>query len=614
MKKMKSLLAISLTLAIIVGSLVFATGVSAQTENVNNNVLGGEIPIVYAATNKGANTYAGREVDRNNGWVHGISAFDNKGYDRVDAWKPYLAKLTDNNADTTFKIKPMTYEQSTDDDVLLVYEIAPTDISSIEIDIASGSTSGIKVYAANTTAALYGTLVADIAATSSNIEQAITTVDTRYIAFVFAHTDLTVKDIKVFGNFEDKSTSPDVLAEGQIPISYVVHNPLGTTTARNVYHQDQPNGAWHPNTGYDKLTVNASHPNGYNYNEERIGIWSSITKNLTDNKLDTWLRAKPENTSNGDTVVIVFELDGLYKINGFEFDFYEGHEVVQLGKKQFKVYASDNSATLYKAESMIADVTTYDHQYRNETAVSKLAKYIAIQVIGNFCISEIAFNGESAGEDIIAGKTPIVYTTINSGTLTDAWRELECEGTGKQGIDLPNGRGEARVEEWRPYLSRFTDGNANNSFFIGARDATQNDDIKLVYEIPASKINGFSINVRTADVSKKTTGGIKVYAANSYADLEKESSVVATVPATTGSVISAIDPGELADAKYVMFAFTTPMIHVYELDLYGTQPYDVNEDNDVTIRDLVALYNIIKEGDSWDQCDMADLRESLLKS
>ena len=602
MKNLKSFLAISLTLAIIVGSLVFSTGVSAATESELENVLAGETPIVYAVFNAGSTTNAYQEAyyDASN-FKMCYDAFADNGEGRINFWKPYMAKLTDENADTNQTIKPMNSGK----DIGIIYEIAQADIKSIEIDIANGSTGDVRVYAANSTASLYSTLIDTIPATSTSVTRTVNTTDTRYIAFFFNNPNLVVNEIKLNGNFEGKkSESPDVLAQEQIPITYVAHNPLGTIAYRNIYDQGLNN---HPNSGYDKLK-------NYNYNNDRIAYWQPYTKLLTDNDTSTWLRAKPENAS--DNMVIVFELAELMKIDGFKFNFYEEHAVVKLGVKKFKVYASDNAATLYNAENMISNVSTYDDEYLNDITVNKLAKYIAIQCYENFCISEITFNGEALGEDIITGKTPIVYTTTEAGELYNSMHELTCDGqtNGLMGIDLPNGRGVDRVETWKTHLSRFTDGATNNSSFLGVRfDSHNTDGIKLTYEIPASKLTAFSINVRTADVGKKTTGGIKVYAANSYADLEKESSVVATVPATTGSVISAIDPGELADAKYVMFAFTTPMIHIYELDLYGTQPYDVNEDNDVTIRDLVALYNIIKEGDSWDQCDMADLRESLLK-
>ncbi len=306
----------------------------------------------------------------------------------------------------------------------------------------------------------------------------------------------------------------------------------------------------------------------------RVDTWKPHLSRFTDGAVDqsSFLGVRFD-SHNTDGIKLTYEIPAS-KLNSFSINV----RTADVGKKTtggIKVYAANSYADLEKESSVIATVSATTGSVNAAADSGDLinAKYVMFAFTTPLIhIYELELYGVEIGENILTGKTPIVYTTTNAGTLVDSMHELTCDGqaNGLQGIDLPNNRGTARVDTWKPHLSRFTDGAVDQSSFLGVRfDSHNTDGIKLTYEIPASKLNAFSINVRTADVGKKTTGGIKVYAANSYADLEKESSVIATVPATTGSVAAVMNSSAPADAKYVMFAFTTPLIHIYELELYG---------------------------------------------
>ena len=325
----------------------------------------------------------------------------------------------------------------------------------------------------------------------------------------------------------------------------------------------------------------------------RVDTWKPHLSRFTDGAVDqSSFMGVRFDSHNTDGIKLTYEIPAS-KLTAFSINV----RTADVGKKTtggIKVYAANTYADLEKESSVIATVpaTTGSVAAVMSSSAPADAKYVMFAFTTPLIhIYELELYGTKKGENVIAGKTPTVYTTTNSGTLTDAWRELECEGTGKQGIDLPNGRGEARVTEWAPYLSRFTDGKTDNSFFIGARATTQNDDVKIVYEIPASKIISFSFNVRTADVGKKTTGGVKVYAANNYSDIGTADSLIATLTATSGSFSSEVT-SDITDAKYIVFALTTPQIHVYEIEVYGEKAEEENIEQpsgDSILSDLIPV-------------------------
>ena len=543
----------------------YVSGIEVYGEKTNPNVVAGKLPSAIAPTTQGTIWYKWNMLRDENGgetlWGYDLLQPDHQAA-ADGAIKNYTPKLTDGNADTTMLLKPQfCYDKTVPDsyhDIYIVYELGDeANLEGVLINTTSTASKSVDIYAAGNYADLYKNKVATATTENKNISVAVSTIATKFVAFVFKTPDCFVSEIEVYGNKVSNVASgliPSAFAptaQGQIWYKWGMIRTENTDT----------NKIW----GYDLLQPDHTGA----YNDDKIAYLTPLTDGKTDKSL--WIQ--PENAwdlndvTKYDDMYIVYELSEKANLSGFEFKMGAGGVS---STKTVDVYAAGTYADLYK--NKVTTITT-DTQNIVGTLSTVETKFIAfvLKTPGYF-VSEISVYSSEEGDlepditftqpNLAKGKMPIVYTSSNVGGNGYNWTETNVApgGPAKFGYSIPIKEGITGVDTWKEYLTKLTDDNLQTSQWVQPIHSTQ--DFVIVYELDKSTaLEGFMLDAKNGSVNGT------VYASENYADLFSAGKIVAQLNKSGAAVcIKALTN---VTAKYVAFVLNAPACYINEIAIYG---------------------------------------------
>lgn len=189
---------------------VFGDTTPSDVAFTKPNILGGKIPVTYTSANQGGTSYNWRKVrtvkDVKDSSTEIIGGYDalitpTEGLSDKSKWEPFVSKFTDGNVSTAQWVQPeWNYSGTNYDDMVIVYEFEDAmNLEGFSFNTYSSKSKTIKVYAANTSAELFKEPVATITTDNYIVKDNISTVATKYIAFVLTTPALYVSEIEVYG-------------------------------------------------------------------------------------------------------------------------------------------------------------------------------------------------------------------------------------------------------------------------------------------------------------------------------------------------------------------------------------------------------------------------------
>ncbi len=562
-RSIQKTVSILISVIMIITSLVALCGIpaGATTASEQSNLLNGLIPITYTGATQGTTSYNWQPVriDDNNStkWGYDTILVPNEGVAGMESWVPYLTKLTDGIAETTQWVQPGRISNPYDNFVI-AYELNElVNLDGFSFNTSSTASKTVAVYAANTKADLFKNKVAELSTEDANVTATISTVASKYVAFVLKTPGYYVSEIEVYG----KELTNNVIA-GKYASAYA---PTARTSSTIWYkwgmirvEDNDTNKMW----GWDLLQPD--HTAAFNDTNK-----AHIAK-LTDNKADTAILLKPENcwdktTDAGyDNMYIVYELDRPTNLDSFSFN------TTSTNSKTVEVYAASNYADLYS--SKVAKITATTNT-KVEGHISTFAtKYVAFVLeTPGYYVSEIEVYGK-ATTSVIEGEIPIVYTSTADGGNSYNWEttRIDAAGTLKGGYSMPMKQNILAYGSWKQYLTKLTDNNFATAQWV--QPANSPRDFAIVYETNGSAdISGFIVD--TASTASKN---IKVYAAATYADLFSNN--IADITTSNKTVAQALAT-PTTDSRYVGFLFDGPAYDVNEIQVCGDMDYVSNDIN-----------------------------------
>ena len=370
------------------------------------------------------------------------------------------------------------------------------------------------MYASDIIADLYSNKITTVTTENMSIQAEISTIGTKYIAFVLTTPDYYVSEISVYGDAKSDEedevvfTTPNVI-KNQIPIRY-------TSSDRNTFnfnwHQVRfGEGDWEMYFGY---SVAPAIPE----NAEGEAFWQPYMEKLTDESTDTGLLIKPEFCYTGshyDDVLMVYQIPDTM-VDGISID-YEN----TLGK--VKVYAAPSLAQLYNESSLIAEIRTNKINTTVKKAVSQRARFVSFVFEEPSCvINEIEIHGTDYvrpdyGTNLVLGKNPMSIFVANreypigsngarlwaSDAETDRWNDMAL---------IPETQGWFTDNDFTKYKDWLHDG------------AQKYINTKSHYKVLAYDFG--SISTLNKILVDSNMGGYDIYVSEKFNDLYKSTSRV----------------------------------------------------------------------------------------
>lgn len=582
-RNIQRLASILVSVIIIITSLVAVCGIPANAQNTveQSNLLKGLIPITFTGSDVGNNHYNWQEIRTNkvgnadSTSKMGYDVRNNQGLSGKDSWIPYTTKLTDGNTDTKQWIEPLT----DGNDFVITYELEnPANVQGFSIKTTGADSAHqsktVKVYMAPTYEELFGRLIDTYVTDKNDVEAVLSTVNTRYISFVFSNPEWYATEIEIYG----EETAPNIL-KGAIPITF--------TGTDNDLHYNwvgifEDSGVFNNTSGYD-IYVNENM-------SAREGFWLPYTTKLTDGTVLTkqWIQQGHQEKN----FIITYDLGECYNLERFSINTQSTKE------KSVKVYASENYSDLFTSMIDNGGATTSAAISRDISAVN--VRYVAfILTAPGYYVTEIELFGEKTAPNAVSGLIPITYTGSEVGNNHYDWSQVaryhasENGGAGEQwygGFDQRKNEGmSGRLGVWKDLLCKMTDGNTATKQWVEPMNSGR--DFVITYELESStNIQAFSIKTLNAVNASKT---VKVYAGSDYTELF--TNLIGTYNTAENNIEANVT---CLNTKYIMFVFTYPELYISEIEVYGEDTYsvgDANCDGAINATDMAHLRYIVLE-------------------
>ena len=555
--KFQKLSALMLSFVLFLTSLVcnitsFATSQSQGDDPVN--VLAGLTPIAFMAVAPGGTAYdwtAMRGPNAEWGWdgYDKSNSREDVSVTKVVRWENYVAKLTDENVDESFLLRAV----DTSKEILITYQITESALS--RFSMAGINCTSINFYASDSYATLFNNVISTSTPSEGSVSTEISVQKAKFVGFRLKGCNSYIKEISVYGKAleTEPETEKESLISGLIPTAFMA--VADGATAFDWTKMRGPNAeyGWY---GYD---TTASHGT-YGAGGSAYRDWAPYVAKLTDGSVAEDFLLRAEDTSKD--ILIAYEIEAS-NVTGFS--------MAGIKCNSIDVYVSNHYATLFS--SVLTTVTPSDSAASAELSANGIT-YIGFRLNGCNCrMKEISIYGSSANEaidspDVLKGLIPQMYSAVDSGKTVYNWTQVRYgveEQEHKYGYDLhlndsnPT-RQQERADFWKPYLTNLTDSDENTQLFIRAERYWQKDNVVLIYEIPESVIEGFSI-ITDSTINKN----VDIYISQSYAGLfDKKADVVST----SRSTIKQNQKMNIR-AKYIAIVLIDPRYSVSEIMFFG---------------------------------------------
>ncbi len=590
------IVSIAILFTTLVGPLSGLISAYAEKNSDYTNIISGLVPVAF-----GSSASNGTAVNWNGVWVRnttvnhsnavrdtGFDIFNNVQPIARDAWyQYYLNPINDGDLSTSQLMKPEFCYDDVYHDILLVFQTSKSDLKGFSLStVEDNAVKDIKVYASAEQSDLFNHQIASVKSTNTEISDKLNVTSIKYIAFRFKKANFNLSEIEIYGKASDGSGSPGEgltnLLSTKTPIVYTAVNTGETafnwTPVRYVQNSEE-----YKAFGYDYLN---------NIATEGKDFWNPILSKLTDGNAKTGLFIQPERHWFKDDVLAVYEIDqadikriALTTNN-------EG-----LGKT-IKVYASNSYTDLFS--NKIAEFTSTDAVVTYDLDTTDSRFIACIFVAPGFQANELAIYGKTKGgssggtvgsdsPNVLKNMLPFAYIPANSGEKYHNWAQIRYGGEAEKNFGYDFNEISSNYDWWKPHLEKITDENDDTGLFIYPERHWVKDDILIIYKIPDTMIDGFTLKFK-GDGFKK----VQIYASTVRGSLFLESNKIANL-STFGESMSNVEKINKR-AKWVAIVLTFPEFTISDIAINGNDYVRPNYGtNLIAGKDPMALFTSKRE-------------------